>query len=46
LLIGIRATNDEAESVLDGGTANIQRYGCITLSSAGAVGDMNHSPFL
>jgi hypothetical protein len=30
-LIGIRATNDEAESVLGGATANIQRYGRISL---------------
>jgi hypothetical protein len=45
-LIGIRATNDEAESVLGGATANIQRYGCISLLGAGAVGDMKNDTFL
>ena len=45
-LIGIRATNDEAESVLGGATANIQRYGCISLSLAGAVGVMKRNAFL
>jgi hypothetical protein len=45
-LIGIRATNDEVESVLGGATANIQRYGRISLSSAGAVGDMKRNAFL
>ncbi len=45
-LMGIRATNDEAESVLGGETANIQRYGCISLSGAGAVGDMTWNAFL
>ena len=45
-LIGIRATNDEAESVLGGATANIQQYGRISLSGAGAVGDMKHNSFL
>jgi hypothetical protein len=45
-LIGIRATNDEAESVLGGATANIQRYGRISLSGAGAVGDMKRNAFL
>jgi len=46
LLIGIRATNDEAESVLGGATANIQRYGRISLSGAGAVSDMKCNTFL
>jgi hypothetical protein len=45
-LMGIRATNDEAESVLGGATANIQRYGRISLSGAGAVGDMKRNAFL
>jgi hypothetical protein len=45
-LIGIRATNDEAESALGGATANIQRYGRISLSGAGAVGDMRCNAFL
>ncbi len=45
-LMGIRATNDEAESVLGGATANIQRYGCISFSGAGAVGDMKRNTFL
>jgi hypothetical protein len=39
-MMGIRATNDEAESVLGGATANIQRYRCSSLSGAGAVGDL------
>ena len=39
-LTGIRATNDEAESILGGATANIQRYGRISLSWPGAVGNM------
>ena len=42
-LIGIRATNDEAESVLGDATANIQQYGRISLSGAGAVGDMKRN---
>ncbi len=45
-LIGIRATNDEAERVLGGATANIQRYGRISLLWAGAVGDMKQNAFL
>jgi len=44
--MGIQATNDEAESVLGGATANIQRYGRISLSGAGAVGDMKRNAFL
>ena len=36
-LIGIQATNDEAESVLGSATANIQQYGRIGLPGAGAV---------
>ena len=44
--IGIRATNDEAESVLGGATANIQQYECISLSGAEAVGDMKCNIFL
>jgi hypothetical protein len=46
LLMGIRSTNNEAESVLSGTTANIQQYGHISLSGAGAVGDMKHNDFL
>ncbi len=45
-LMGIRATNDEAESVIGGARANIQRYGRISLSGAGAVGDMKQNAFL
>ncbi len=45
-LMGITAMNNEAESVLGGATANIQRYGCISLSGAGAVGDMKRNTFL
>ena len=45
-LLGNTATNDEAESTLGGTTANIQRFGRIALSSAGAVSDMNRNAFL
>jgi hypothetical protein len=45
-LIGILATNDEAESILGGATANIQQYGRISLLGAGAVGDMKRNAFL
>jgi hypothetical protein len=45
-LIGIRATNDGPESVFGGATANIQRYGRISLSGAGSVGDMKQNAFL
>jgi hypothetical protein len=44
--MGIRATNDEAESVLGGATANIQRYGPISLSGAGALGDLKQNAFV
>ncbi len=36
-LLGVHATNDEAESVLGGITSNIRKYGRINLSSASAV---------
>ena len=45
-LLGNTATNDEAESTLGGTTANIQRFGRIALSSAGAVSDMKRNAFL
>ncbi len=45
-LLGNSATNDEAESTLGGTTANIQRFGRIALSSAGAVSDMKRNAFL
>ena len=45
-LMGITATKNEAKSVLGGETANIQRYGRINLSGAGAVGDMKRNAFL
>ncbi len=45
-LLGNTATNDKAESTLGGMTANIQRFGRIALSSAGAVSDMKRNAFL
>ena len=45
-LKGIPATRNEAKSILGGATANIHRYGRISLSGAGAVGDMKHNAFL
>ncbi len=42
-LMSIRATNDEAESVLGGATANIYGYGHISLSGARAVGDIKRN---
>jgi hypothetical protein len=45
-LLGNTATNDDAESTLGGTTANIQRFGKIALSSAGAVSDMKRNAFL
>jgi hypothetical protein len=45
-LLGNTATNDKAESTLGGTAANIQRYGQIALSSAGAVSDMKQNAFL
>jgi len=45
-LLGNTATNNEAESTLGGTTANIQRFGRIAQSSAGAVSDMNQNAFL
>ena len=45
-LVGATATNDEAESVLGGTTANVQKYGRINLYSAAAVSDMKRNKFL
>jgi hypothetical protein len=45
-LLGVTATNDEAESVLGGITSNVQRYGRIHLSSAGAVSDTKRNKLL
>jgi hypothetical protein len=45
-LLGKRATNDKAKSALGGATANIQRYGRINISSAGAMSDVNQNKFL
>ena len=45
-MLGNTATNDEAESTLGGTTANIQQFGRIALSSAGAVSDMKQNAFL
>jgi hypothetical protein len=45
-LIGVHATNDQAESVLGGTTAGIQRFGRVSLGSAGAVSDMKRNSFL
>ena len=42
----IAATNDKAESVLGGTTANVQRFGQIISSGAAAVSDMNRNNFL
>jgi hypothetical protein len=44
-LIGMTATNDEAESVLGGTTANIQRYGRINLSNAAAISDAKRNKY-
>ncbi len=41
----IKVTSNEAESVLGDATANIQRYGLISLSGAEAVGGMKHYTF-
>ena len=40
-MLGMRATNDEAESALGGATAQVQEYGQINISSAAAVSDIN-----
>ena len=45
-LVGVTATNDEAESALGGITSNVQKYGRINLSSAGAVSDTKRNKFL
>jgi len=45
-LLGNMATNDEAESTLGGATAQIQRFGRIALSSAGAISDIKRNSFL
>jgi hypothetical protein len=45
-LLGKKATNDEAESALGGTTSNIQRYGQINISSAGAISDAKRNGFL
>ena len=45
-MLGIRATNDEAESSLGGATAQVQEYGRINISSAAAISDMNQNKYL
>ena len=45
-LLGKKATNDEAESALGGTASNIQRYGRINISSAGAISDAKRNGFL
>eukprot|EP00956_Cyclotella_meneghiniana_P023299 scaffold45195_cov78-Cyclotella_meneghiniana.AAC.1 len=45
-LLGVTATNDEAESALGGITSNVQRYSRINISSAGAVSDTKRNKFL
>jgi hypothetical protein len=45
-LLGKKATNDEAESALDGTTSNIQQYEQINISSAGAISDTKRNEFL
>jgi hypothetical protein len=46
VLIGMTATNDEAESVLGGTTANIQQYGRINLTNAAAISDVKRNKYL
>ena len=45
-MLGMRATNDEAESALGGATAQVQEYGRINISSAAAISDMNGNKYL
>ena len=45
-LLGNKATNDEAESVLGGATAQIQRFGRVQLSCGAAVSDISRNSFL
>jgi hypothetical protein len=45
-LLGKKAKNDEAESALGGTTANVQQYGQINISSAGAISDTKRNEFL
>jgi hypothetical protein len=45
-MLGIRATNDEAESSPGGATAQVQEYGRINISSAAAISDMNRNKYL
>ena len=45
-MLGMRATNDEAESALGGATAQVQQYGRINISSAAAVSDINRNKYL
>ena len=44
-LLGTTATNDQAESTLGGCTAQIQKFGRISLSSAAAVSDLKRNGF-
>ena len=45
-LLGNKATNDEAESVLGGATAQVQRFGRVKLASGAAVSDISRNSFL
>ncbi len=45
-MLGIRATNNEAESSLGGATAQVQEYSRINISSAAAISDMNQNKYL
>ena len=45
-MLGMRATNDEAESALGGATAQVQQYGRINISSAAAISDINRNKYL
>ena len=43
--LGKKATNDEAESALGGATAQLQRFGRVSLSHAAAVSDLKRNAF-
>ncbi len=45
-MLVIKATNNEAVSVLGGATAQVQQYGRINISSAAAISDTNQNKYL
>ncbi len=45
-MLGRKATNNEAESALDGATVQVQEYGRINISSVAAISDMNQNKYL